>query len=290
MAAQKGDHLLYLVTVLGRAGKDVVVSTPFVIHDLYRPASGSELHLKVACHLNVGDRDSSISGTVRRSVQHENRGLNVSGQASRIAGRVENSGPHVAGSDDVAHDRCCATRMPEQPDSIGMCTWQRTSRLYECGHRLQGFGAGWRRHRRSIRTGDRGDEAGATPRAAAKPACRHRDDVTTVCQILGQAYVFLGEAVSAMQENDSWEGSSTAWARDCREHDAETRDLNFDPLHRKVFGAGWCFRLANGDPHRRAGSPPGSLCRSILDGIDKCDQHGGRSERRGKLRPHHFAL
>src|SRR4029453_7592578 len=94
MAAQKGDHLLYLVTVLGRAGEDVVVLPPFVVHGLHRFTSGSELRFKIAGHLNVGDRDSPISGTVRRSVQHENRGLNLRGQASRIAIRIENGGPH----------------------------------------------------------------------------------------------------------------------------------------------------------------------------------------------------
>src|SRR5215831_7968295 len=141
MTAQKGDDLLYFVAVLGLAGEDVVVPTPFVVHGLYRLASGSELRLKIARHLNVGDRGSPINGTVRRSVQHENRGLNLSRQASRIASRVENSGSHVAGADDVTHDRCCTTRMSEQTDAIGMCSWQRTGRLYECGHRLQGFGA-----------------------------------------------------------------------------------------------------------------------------------------------------
>ena len=41
MAAQERDHLLYLVAVLCGAGEDVIVPTPFVIHGLYRLASGS---------------------------------------------------------------------------------------------------------------------------------------------------------------------------------------------------------------------------------------------------------
>src|SRR4029453_5008673 len=121
------------------------------------------------------------------------------------------------------------------------------------------------------------------------PACGYRDDITTACQILSQAHVFLGEAVGAMQENDGWEGSSTAWARDCCEHDAETGDRNVDPLHCKALGAGWCVRLVDRDSRRRAGAALGCLCRSTLDWIQR-DQHGDSGERCGKLQPHHFAV
>ena len=91
-----------------------------------------------------------------------------------------------------------------------------------------------------------------------------------------------------MQKNEGRERPRAAWSRDCREHDAEARNRNSDPLHRKGLGARWRFNLSDRDPRRRA-RPARVVCAEAYWPDRRArSRYRSRSTLR-QLQSHHFA-